>query len=109
MTRSPSLDLEQVFLKIQERLGVQEIPFRVIAYATTGRSIPCCGTKSEAVKRLRMVVRDDGCGIGYEGLSGMRERANRIGARLQVTSRAAGTEIELSIPGKIAFEGRKNP
>jgi signal transduction histidine kinase len=34
----------------------------------------------------------------------MRERAERIGARLHVWSReGAGTEIELAVPGKIAF------
>ncbi len=64
---------------------------------------------------LRIMVRDNGIGIdpdilrtgldGHWGLSGMRERAERIGARLRVLSRNdAGTEIELSIPGRIAFE-----
>jgi hypothetical protein len=38
-------------------------------------------------------------------LSGMRERAGRIGAKLRVMSRAgAGTEVELRVPGDIAFE-----
>jgi signal transduction histidine kinase len=64
--------------------------------------------------RLRVLVRDDGCGIdpqvlksgreGHWGLVGMRERAEQIGAKLSVWSRAtAGTEIELSVPGNIAF------
>jgi len=68
-----------------------------------------------APKRFRMVVRDDGCGIdpqvlragreGHWGLPGMRERAERVGARLRVFSRAAaGTEIVLSIPNFIAYE-----
>jgi hypothetical protein len=36
----------------------------------------------------------------------MRERAERIGARLRVWSRdEAGTEVEMSIPGNIAFGG----
>ena len=67
---------------------------------------------------LRLLVRDDGCGIdpqvissgreGHWGLSGMRERADRIGARLHVFSSAtAGTEIELSVPSHVAF--RINP
>jgi hypothetical protein len=35
----------------------------------------------------------------------MHERAERIGARLKVRSRpAAGTEVELSIPGNVAFK-----
>src|SRR5258705_7389567 len=63
---------------------------------------------------LRMLVRDNGCGIdsqilksgrgGHWGLPGMRERAERIGARFKVWSSAtAGTEIELSVPGHLAF------
>jgi signal transduction histidine kinase len=64
---------------------------------------------------LRVAVRDNGCGIdpeelqsranGHLGLQGMRERSERIGARLRVWSRSArGTEIELRIPGSVAFE-----
>jgi hypothetical protein len=34
----------------------------------------------------------------------MRERAERIGARLHVFSSGAGTEIELTVPGHIAFQ-----
>ncbi|HEX4495867.1 MAG TPA: two-component regulator propeller domain-containing protein [Thermoanaerobaculia bacterium] len=67
-----------------------------------------------AARQLRVVVRDDGKGIDPEilragredhwGLSGMRERAERIGARLQVWSRdGAGTEVELAVPGKVAY------
>jgi signal transduction histidine kinase len=64
--------------------------------------------------RLRILVHDDGCGIdpqvlhsgrdGHWGLSGMRERAERIGGGLHVWSgAAAGTEIELSVPSHAAF------
>src|SRR5262249_28026201 len=67
-----------------------------------------------SVNFLRVLVRDNGIGItaevlregreGHWGLSGMRERTERIGARLRVLSRAdAGTEMELSVPGSIAF------
>lgn len=67
-----------------------------------------------ASKHLRILVRDNGAGIddnvlqtgrdGHWGLAGMRERAESIGARLKVWSRAqAGTEVELVIPGKVAF------
>jgi ligand-binding sensor domain-containing protein/signal transduction histidine kinase len=68
-------------------------------------------------KQLRIFVRDDGCGIdpqilsdgrdGHWGLAGMRERAERIGARLRVRSAASsGTEVELSVPGQLAFESQ---
>lgn len=64
---------------------------------------------------FRLLVRDDGTGIDSKmlesgrdrhwGLVGMHERAERIGAQLHVLSRAsAGTEIELSVPGKLAFQ-----
>jgi ligand-binding sensor domain-containing protein/signal transduction histidine kinase len=66
-------------------------------------------------KSLRVLVRDDGCGIdqdvlqagrdGHWGLIGMRERAEKIGARLKVLSRVGGgTEVELFVPQHIAFE-----
>lgn len=72
----------------------------------------------EYSKNLRIVVRDDGAGIdqqvlqsgkdGHWGLAGMRERAEGIGARLRVWSREnAGTEVELVIPGHIAFAPKK--
>jgi signal transduction histidine kinase len=65
-------------------------------------------------KHLRLLIRDDGAGIdadvlhsgrdGHWGLAGMRERAENIGARLKVFSRAnAGTEVELVIPSQVAF------
>jgi signal transduction histidine kinase len=68
-----------------------------------------------AVSYLRVLVRDNGVGIdpdvlrsgrdGHWGLSGMKERTERIGGKLRVLSRAvAGTEVELSVPGRIAFK-----
>jgi signal transduction histidine kinase len=73
-----------------------------------------------ATKGLRIAVRDDGCGIdpqllqsgreGHWGLAGMRERAERIGAHLGVWSRAGGgTEVELSVPGDVAFLAKSRP
>jgi len=63
---------------------------------------------------LRVRVRDDGKGIdpallsagrdGHWGLQGMRERAEQIGAQLDIWSEAgAGTEVELRIPGSVAY------
>ena len=68
-----------------------------------------------SASQLRVVVWDDGCGIdsrvlesgrdGHWGLSGMRERAQRIGSNLKVRSRSGdGTDVELRVPGDIAFE-----
>lgn len=69
-------------------------------------------------RQLRMVIRDDGCGVdpdilhagrdGHWGLPGMRERARRIGGRLTLSSRAAaGTEVELVLPASVAFSPPK--
>jgi len=63
---------------------------------------------------LRVRIRDDGKGIdpailnqgrsGHYGLPGMSERAARLGGKLNVWSApAAGTEIELTIPGSKAY------
>ncbi|MGJ5814568.1 sensor histidine kinase [Paludibaculum fermentans] len=65
-------------------------------------------------RMLRLRIRDDGRGIpreileagrsGHYGLSGMRERAHQIGAKLEIWSGAkAGTEIELTVAGAIAY------
>ena len=59
-------------------------------------------------------VRDNGCGIdseilssgrqGHWGLPGMRERARKIGGHLKLWSNpGAGTEIDLSVPAKVAY------
>ncbi len=65
--------------------------------------------------QLRLLVRDDGVGLppcvaskgersGHFGLTGMRERAQRIAATLTIVSReGAGTELLLSIPGGAAY------
>ena len=67
-----------------------------------------------SASQLRVLVRDNGRGIdpptlqsgrdGHWGLSGMRERAERVGAKLHVWSRpSAGTEVELSVPRHVAY------
>jgi signal transduction histidine kinase len=69
---------------------------------------------------LRVFVRDDGCGIdphvlrhgreGHWGLSGMRETAERIRAKLRLQSRLSeGTEVELTVPAEIAFAAPPRP
>jgi signal transduction histidine kinase len=63
---------------------------------------------------LRLRIRDDGKGIdpkllnagrdGHWGLQGMRERAQQIGGQLEMWSEVgAGTEVELRIPGSVAY------
>jgi signal transduction histidine kinase len=63
---------------------------------------------------LRLRIRDDGKGIdpkllaagrdGHWGLAGMRERAEQIGAKLDIWSEVgAGTEVELCVPGSVAY------
>jgi signal transduction histidine kinase len=73
------------------------------------------------LNRLRLRIRDDGKGIGREvidddghsghwGLHGMRERAKIIGGNLEVWSSAqAGTEVELTIPARIAYATANQP
>ncbi len=67
---------------------------------------------------VRLRVRDDGQGIasamlrsgglaGHWGLSGMRERAEKIGGQLKIWNRSgAGTEVELKVPGAVAYPRR---
>jgi signal transduction histidine kinase/ligand-binding sensor domain-containing protein len=66
-------------------------------------------------RRFCLRVRDDGQGIsaetirrghsGHFGLHGMRERAEVVGGQLEVWSKLdSGTQIELSIPGTIAYD-----
>jgi len=63
---------------------------------------------------LRLVVRDTGIGLdpkeperkseSHWGLTGMRERAQKIGASFKILSRVGtGTEVDLWVPGQIAF------
>ena len=68
-----------------------------------------------AANRLRMLVQDNGCGIdaqtlqsgkaGHWGLKGMRERAERIGGKLNLFSNpGAGTQVVLTVAAQLAFE-----
>src|SRR5581483_12162464 len=66
-------------------------------------------------RELILRVRDDGRGIdpkvrtegglsGHHGLPGMQERAKMVGGKLAVWSELdSGTEIELTVPGSIAY------
>jgi len=73
-------------------------------------------------REFRLRIRDDGRGIDpavlekggrddHWGLQGMRERAKRIGAKLDLWSRpGSGTEVELTVPASTAYRspGRKS-
>jgi signal transduction histidine kinase len=64
---------------------------------------------------LQVRVRDDGGGIsttvlvaggkpGHFGLIGMRERAKKLGAHVEVWSKpGAGTEVDLRVPAAVAY------
>jgi signal transduction histidine kinase len=67
------------------------------------------------VNGLRVSVQDNGKGIPADilqrgrdehfGLQGIRERADRIGAKLTVHTRVGeGTEVEITVPEDIAFD-----
>jgi signal transduction histidine kinase/ligand-binding sensor domain-containing protein len=66
-------------------------------------------------RELRVRISDDGSGVdpsvlsregrpGHWGLTGMRERAERIGGNIDLWSElGAGTEVELRIPASVAY------
>lgn len=70
--------------------------------------------------KLRLCVRDDGVGLdkevlgagspaGHWGLSGMRERAQRLSGTLVIWSApGAGTEIELTVPAASAYRSHRS-
>jgi signal transduction histidine kinase/ligand-binding sensor domain-containing protein len=148
-SHSASLDLEQAFSSIRDEQlsrdpNAAPIEFRIVVDGTRRPLHPVLRDELYRIGRealinafhhsraklielelryepsqLRMLVRDDGCGIepqvirsgrdGHWGLSGMRERAERIGGRLHVFSRpAVGTEVELSVPGQVAFRDQSD-
>jgi len=133
-------DLQSSLSQIPKELGKPGVDFRVVV---EGTALPLRPTVRDDVYRigrealvnafrhsqanninlqleysptqLRIVVRDDGCGIdpqvlhsgrdGHLGLPGMRERSEKIGAKVKVLSRVGGgTEVELCVPSDIAFE-----
>ena len=68
-----------------------------------------------AANRLRVLVQDNGCGIdaqllqsgkaGHWGLKGIRERAERIGGKLNLFSNpGAGTQVVLTVAAELAFQ-----
>ena len=144
-TDREALDLEKAFSRVPQELDLKErIDFRIIVEGhpqplhplirdevySIGREALVNSFRHSGAGRieveleyeasqLRVLVRDDGCGIdlqvlqsgreGHWGLSGMRERAERIGGKLRVLSHGGtGTEVELRVPGSVAFESRSS-
>jgi signal transduction histidine kinase/ligand-binding sensor domain-containing protein len=142
---SDSRDLELAFSRMRQELAIDEkIGYRVIAHSDRRLLRPAIRDEVYRIGRealvnaflhakantveveveyasryLRIMVRDDGCGIdpqvldtgrqGHWGLPGMRERSEGIGGRLKLRSRiGAGTEVELTVPSAIAFESQSH-
>jgi signal transduction histidine kinase len=138
-----SRDLELAFSRVRQELAIDgKVGYRVIAHSARRPLRPAIRDEVYRIGRealvnaflhaqansieieveyasryLRIVVRDDGCGIdpqvldagrqGHWGLPGMRERSEGIGGSLRLRSRiGAGTEVELTVPSAIAFESQ---
>jgi signal transduction histidine kinase len=99
---------------------LQDAVYRIAREVLANAFQHACGRQIEAEIRydsraFRLRIRDDGTGIdpqvlkqgkrlGHWGLPGIRERAEQIGARLDVWSEAGvGTEVQLAIPASLAY------
>jgi signal transduction histidine kinase len=99
---------------------LQDEMYRIAREVLTNAFQHACARQIEAEIRydsraFRLRIRDDGIGIdprvlkqgkraGHWGLPGIRERAEQIGARLDVWSEAGvGTEVQLAIPASLAY------
>jgi signal transduction histidine kinase len=96
------------------RDDVYRIAYEAIRNACTHSGGNCVGVELSYARDLTVRVSDDGVGIdpamasperkGPSGLSGMRERAARIDAALDiVTSSDRGTKVTLVVPGRLIF------
>lgn len=91
---------------------IYRIGYEAIRNAATHSKGAVLEVELTYARDLTLSVRDDGVGLGasevdksgHFGIQGMRERAQRIGARLSVLRPlAGGTEIRLWVPGRSVF------
>jgi signal transduction histidine kinase len=111
LVRGTPRALHPVVLEEAFRIGREALTnaFHHAQAASIGVEIAYGGTQ------LRLHICDHGRGIdgdilakggipGHWGMSGMRERAQKLGARLLIRSGAgAGTDVELDIPAAVAY------
>ena len=134
-------DFEKEFLKIREEFdSSKKVDFRIGISGTRQLLHPLVGNElllighealinallhshatsieieiEYGLRSLKLIVRDNGCGIdseilrsgraGHWGLTGMRERAEKIRAEIKIWSRVnAGTEVVVSVPRRFAFK-----
>ena len=96
---------------------VRDEVYRIVYEAMRNACSHSRGTKLNVdliyARDLVVEVTDNGIGLdeeragkgkdGHFGVRGMRERAERIGAKLHFDSTSSGTHVELVVPGKLTF------
>ncbi len=93
---------------------VYRIGYEAIRNACAHSNAAHLEVRLEYAHDFMMLVSDNGVGIaaevieqgkeGHYGVRGMKERAQRIGAKLSIdSSRNSGTTITLVVPGRVAF------
>lgn len=104
------------FVAAEIKRIVHEVLFNIALHARASSAEVAIGFEP---RHLAVRVRDDGIGIpadvlarghkdGHFGLIGMRERAEKIGGNIMVSSSpGAGSEITLTLPAKLAFAKRR--
>jgi signal transduction histidine kinase len=100
------------------RDDVYRIGYEAIRNACTHSGASRLDVELSYLRDLVLRVRDNGRGIdpkvlakgkhGHFGIKGIRERAERVGARLNLQSSSSGTEIELIVPSRLAFRQRRH-